>query len=217
MLIGFETVIDYIKKNNIDGFDKDIYEFGVCTASGTCQILKSCTEHNIKFDKFYGFDSFEGLPDEKPGIYRPDIWKKGAFDSADHLHMPREMILPHIYKETAKYTERPVKFIKGFYADSLTPELSIENKFKPALFISMDVDIYISCIQTWEYLMSCGLIIPGTIIRYDDWGDFSHPMWMGKPEGSFGESLAHKEISDKYKLKFETMYLQHGVKIVAVV
>lgn len=214
MLIGFQAVIDYIKKNKLDSIGKDVYEFGVCTGGGTGQILESFTEHNIKFDRFYGFDSFEGLPKETEGLYCPDIWHEGAFTSAQHLHMAPENVLPHLNQYVKQYTDRPVEFIKGFYEDTLNDDLMKRHDFKEPLFISMDVDIHKSCIQVWEFMIK--LVVPGTIIRYDDWGDFTNPMWEGQAEGTFGESLAHKQIVEKYGIEFEDIFLESGVKIVAV-
>lgn len=216
MLIGFETIIDYIKKNKLQNTNCDVYEFGVCTGGGTGQILTDFRDNEISFNKFYGFDSWEGLPEEAEGIYRPDIWEKGAFTAHHALHIAQDKVIPHLIAYTSRLTDRPVEFISGFYEKSLTPELAKEKKFRPALFVSMDVDIYISCLQVWEYMIAQKLIIPGTVIRYDDWGDFTHPMWEGRPEGTFGESLAHYQVIEKYGIEFEDLYLEHGVKVVAV-
>mmetsp|Transcript_2982 Transcript_2982/g.8850 ORF Transcript_2982/g.8850 Transcript_2982/m.8850 type:complete len:83 (+) Transcript_2982:2-250(+) len=41
-------------------------------------------------------------------------------------------------------------------------------------------------------MMASGLIVPGTVIGYDDWG-------TGGPSGEHG---AHKELEEKYGIKF---------------
>lgn len=190
-----DAIIAYIKKNNLDSRQKDIYEFGVCTGNSTQSFLYHFKKYQIIYNKFYGFDSFQGLPPEKEGIYIPDNWKPGSFNSQDMIGISGvDNVVKHLYKRLSDYNN--LELIPGFYADTLKDNLVIEKKLKPALFISMDVDLYISCLQVLDFMMRNNLIIPGTIIRYDDW-------LAARPRA--GERLAHNEMCAKYNKKFERL------------
>jgi hypothetical protein len=99
-----------------------------------------------------------------------------------------------------------VEIVKGFFDKTLTPELISHLKLKPALFIDIDADLYVSTKQLLEFMTRNHLIVPGTILYYDDWG--------GIPEYTGGESLAHKEWVEKYRLVCDLLCdtgLQNGV------
>jgi len=216
MLIGMDAIIDYIQKKNIDSMDRDIYEFGVCTGGGTGQILRGFTKNLIQYDRYFGFDSFEGLPEETKGLFRPDIWHKGAFNAQSLLGKKEDEVVPYLINLVKDLTDRPIEFVKGFYENTLTPELAKEKQFKPALFVSIDVDIYKSAFQVLEYMVNQKLLVKGTVIRYDDWGDFTHPQWEGAKEYTIGESLAHMQICKEYDIEFEQVFFESGVKVVVV-
>ena len=85
-------------------------------------------------------------------------------------------------------------YIQGFYNESLTSTLYNSLPFKPALFIDIDCDLYISTFQALDWMFMHELARPGTLICYDDWC-LTHL-------GTAGESRAHNEISSKYKVQF---------------
>ena len=78
--------------------------------------------------------------------------------------------------------------IVGFFSESLN-KCPVE-KMKPASWVDIDVDLYSSTIEAMTFMMDNKLIIPGTLLYYDDWKGFS-----------CGEGRAHQEISVKYGLK----------------
>lgn len=212
-LIGLDQVVKVIKERKLDSLDKDFYDFGVCSGSGTIQVLDAFNRENIVHNKCWGFDSWQGLPEEAPGLFRPDIWHKGAFKASKELHIPEEQVVHRVLSAIKEYTDN-VELISGFFSDSLTDKLTKIKIFKPALFISIDVDLYISSYQALDFMAKNDLIMKGTIIRYDEWGDFTHPLWKGNKEYEFGESRSHKEICEKYNLIFEDIFLGGGVKVV---
>ena len=58
--------------------------------------------------------------------------------------------------------------MKGFYSESLTPTLVQELGMKPAAYIDIDCDLYISSKQALAYMFEQKLAVPGTLIGYDD-------------------------------------------------
>ena len=68
------------------------------------------------------------------------------------------------------------------------------TKSKPAFFIDVNCDLYISTIQALNWVFKHNLAKKGTLILYDD--------WQNTPFGE-GESLAHMQIAEKYMVQFE--------------
>ena len=98
-------------------------------------------------------------------------------------------------------------------SESLTPSLVQQRGMRPALYVDMDVDIYISAYQALDWLCAHRLIRRGTILGYDDW------LWgvvvdHGKAGGEAlvnGEARAHEEvISKRYGLKVRRLAGANG-------
>lgn len=216
MIIGFQTVIDYLKSNKININDKDLYEFGVCTGGSSTEFLKSLNENEITFNQYFGFDSWHGLPKETEGIFNPDVWGVGAFDATLYLKLPEKELTEYLINIFKRYTKSKINLISGFFDKSLTDSLIERYKMKPAFFVSIDVDIHKSCFESLDFLARNNLISKDTIIRYDEWGDFENNKNLLCKEFEFGESLAHKQIFEKYNLKCKTLFHGEGVKIIII-
>ena len=81
--------------------------------------------------------------------------------------------------------------MSGFYNESLTRTLAVERQMRPALFVEVDCDLYISTSAALEWMFANKLIVAGTILVYNDWqagGDKS------------GEARAHAEVCNKYNV-----------------
>ena len=53
---------------NSNNFDRDCYEFGIYCGETMREFMGYAKHHNIKFNRMWGFDSFEGLPEEDRNI-----------------------------------------------------------------------------------------------------------------------------------------------------
>lgn len=128
----------------------DYLEFGVYQGAS----LKLWSEINTHPDsRFFGFDSFEGLPE----VWRPGF-DQGAFDLGGAL--------PEIKDKRAR-------LIKGWFQDSL-PRFIDEFATERRLVIHNDSDLYSStlyCLTTLDCRM---LLKQGTIVIFDEFGDPSH-------------------------------------------
>ena len=94
-----------------------------------------------------------------------------------------------------------VVMVPGYYEDSLNRELIDLVKLQPASYVDIDVDLYSSTITVLDFMFSNALIIPGTVIGYDDWGGARGFNW-----NLAGESRAHKEMCDKWGVKCKDLY-----------
>jgi len=126
----------------------DYLEFGVYRGQSIrWYLLKLAPESNL-----YGFDSFEGLPEE---------WisygEKGRFNCDGHIP---DIAAPNL------------RFIKGWFEESLTPFLA-STILNPRLVIHIDADLYSSTIYILRIMKD--YLAPGTIVIFDEY-------WVVKDE-----------------------------------
>eukprot|EP00747_Dinoflagellata_sp_TGD_P100883 gnl/TRDRNA2_/TRDRNA2_168172_c0_seq1.p1 gnl/TRDRNA2_/TRDRNA2_168172_c0~~gnl/TRDRNA2_/TRDRNA2_168172_c0_seq1.p1 ORF type:complete len:242 (+),score=36.08 gnl/TRDRNA2_/TRDRNA2_168172_c0_seq1:245-970(+) len=169
----------------------DIYQFGVFNGHSMRYLRTS----NWPKAHFWGFDSFEGLPAVKNEAVVKD-WHEGKYRTSVNLtQLTTDLGGP-----------QKVGFIKGFYNNSLTPNLRHDSGMGPAEYIDVDCDLYVSSFQALDWAFRSHVAVPGTLVGYDDW-------WV-TPCGAGGENLspletgegkAHFEISQKYGVRFRCL------------
>ena len=158
---------------------EDIYEFGVYQGNSLERIRDKCELNRVVFGQLYGFDSFAGLPDEKENLPKFSGFSTGYFADTQ-LELVRRLV-------------PQAKLIPGFFADSLKDSLVNDFGMKPAKFIYIDCDLYISTIQALDFMFRNKLVKSGTLIGYDEFDSCK----------GAGEELAHKEICLKYNVSCE--------------
>lgn len=155
----------------IDGY---YFEFGSHEAR-TMRLAWRHFQHLFSWD-FVAFDSFEGLP-EIEEIDRQAIWSKGRLETKeeDFIRIVTSSGMPRSRLTT----------VKGFYDQSLTPEL--QQRFLPrkAAVIYVDCDLYMSTVPVLHFVKP--FLQVGTVIVFDDWNCF-----YGDPDR--GERLAWREF-----------------------
>ena len=135
--------------------------------------------------KFYGFDSFEGLPEDwKPGC------GKGAFDLKG--------ILPRVPAN--------VELIKGWYDQSLPSFL--ESHPGSALLLHIDCDLYSSTKCVFDLLGE--RIGPGTVIVFDEY--FNYPGWEFGEHKAWNELVAQRGLRFEY-LGYNELNEQLAVRV----
>jgi hypothetical protein len=167
----------------------DVYQFGVYKGD-SMKIQKKAFPRA----RLLGFDSFMGLPDDAPGHDIDPNWQRGHWDSGDvRAKLSIEMGGP-----------RKVRFVKGFFNESLNPSLLQKLSLKPAQYIDIDVDLYSSSVQALDFMFGQGLVQTGTLIGYDDWWPLpcQNRTYCGSPSDC-AEGLAHVEIAAKYGVKLK--------------
>ena len=171
--------IEQLKGRDLTHFD--IYEFGIYTGNSFKQIYEAMQECKVRPAKVWGFDSFEGLPAEAPGVPLGEGWEQGNFrvDDPDIMNIISRSVDGSI----------PFELVKGFFHDTLNAQLL--PRLKEAIFLDIDSDLYISCYEILDFFFSHRLIARGCLISYDDWGGAI---------GIGGESKAHADIMQKYKV-----------------
>ncbi len=122
-----------------------VCEFGVASGATLNHIADRLPGREV-----FGFDSFEGLPED----WR-DGYPKGAF----------KRTAPPAVRENAK-------LVTGYFDKSLPPFL--DGRAGEAVFLHVDCDLYSSTRTIFQTMKD--RIIPGCVIVFDEY--FNYPGWM---------------------------------------
>lgn len=136
------------------GLPGDYYEFGLFKGWSFAKAHDFADNRSMHF---FGFDSFEGLPDVV-GIDAGDKFTKGKYACS----------LEKVRKNLGRRITDRTHFYKGYY-DELLP--TVEGPFGPARIVLVDCDLYSSTVPVMEFIYP--YLQNGTNILFDDWNCFS--------------------------------------------
>jgi hypothetical protein len=142
---------DYINNKSIDNGTIEYLEFGVYYGASIKYWSNLNTNAN---SKFYGFDTFTGLPEK---------WEN--FTGSMHMNY---------HDVSGKYPQiddKRVSFIKGLFQNTL-PVFLKSFKCNSQLIINNDSDLYSSTLFVLTY--ASNLLVPGTIIIFDEFSSMLH-------------------------------------------
>lgn len=161
-----------------------IIEFGIYKG-GTINYIAKKNKNKI----IYGFDSFEGLPED---------WRYGFSKGKFKLN-----------KKIPKL-ERNIKIYAECFENSI-PKFIEDKKNTPGLisFIHVDCDLYSSTKLIFSLLTN--QIGPGTVIVFDEY--FNYPGWERGEFLAFKEFILSKKLNYKY-LTYNYLHEQVAIKII---
>jgi len=150
-------------------------EFGVWKG-GSLKFLAECRPN----ERFYGFDTFKGLP---------EFWSNGY---------PKG----HMKLDHAPYIPGDVILIEGLFQDTLGPFL--EEHPEPVSFLHMDADLYSSTNYVLSTLADAGRIVKGTIIEFDEvfYQDTAHTL-LDDEYRAYLKFMEDYDVSVKWLLFFQ--------------
>jgi predicted O-methyltransferase YrrM len=122
---------------------------------------------------FYGFDSFEGLPEDWSGTFE----RKGKFTRAGAL--------PPVPANARLHP--------GWFADTL-PRFLAEHAGERAAFVHVDCDIYASTATVLRHLAD--RLEPGAVLVFDEY--FNYPNWQRHEWRAFQEFVRDTGTSYTY-------------------
>ncbi len=160
-----EWLKEFIKDNQSkEGLN---LEFGVADGNSLHKLVSS------EMNKFYGFDSFKGLPED----WIPE-YEEGTFARTGLPEVPDN-----------------VELIAGWFDNSLPEFIKREDiNCKKADFIHIDCDLYTSTKTVFEYIGK--FIKKGTIIAFDEY--FNFPGWQFDEYRAFQEFAERNDIAYSY-------------------
>lgn len=188
--------------NNVEG---DYLEFGVFRGDRITQAYETATfiskqirtgsdpylaKANVgPLDemRFFGFDSFEGLPQANTidVVEGQEEWiGKGGFAATlDEV----TKLLPRKGIESGR-----IKLVKGWFNETLTEQTKKNLDLKAAAIVYIDSDFYESAVPALEFVTD--LLVDGSILIFDDW-------WIFKGRKDRGEQRAFHEWQEKHKIE----------------
>lgn len=160
------AMYDYaISKISFDGL---IGEFGVYQGNVVNYLAQKMPDKTI-----YGFDSFNGLPEDWIGWEMP----KGSFSLNG--------IIPDV--------ENNVKLVKGYFDQSLP--LWVETNKEPFSLLIIDSDLYSSACDILD-ILGTNQIVSGTLILFDEY--FGHIGWRNNEFKAWQEFVQKHKIEYEY-------------------
>lgn len=170
----------YLSETNGGDYIGDYLEFGVC--HGTSMNCAYDVINELKLDniRFFGFDSFEGLPalDDKDDV---SLWRKGQFKS--------DINITKYFLTNQGADWNKMHLIKGWFSETLTDKTKHKYHIEKAGIIMVDCDIYSAAKSALKFCQS--LIKDKAIIFFDDWNAAS------LAQRNRGEKLAFDEFLDE--------------------
>lgn len=139
---------DVMLKNGLKDSEFDYLEFGVCRGESMKWWLDNTTNKNTRF---YGFDTFEGLPEDWGMAF-----KKGAM-SAD----------------VPDFEDQRVTFVKGLFQDTLPEFLKTHPMdMGKRKVIHLDADLFSSTLYALSTLNN--YLKPGDLVFFDEFNVPNH-------------------------------------------
>ncbi len=172
------VVAEAIRLTKVSG---DYYEFGVFAGFCLHRAQKEAQACGLDYMNFWGFDSFQGLPEVR-GVDA----STGEFKTGDYA-CDQETVEILLSQNGIDWSR--TKLIPGWYDESLKPEIIEQFGMKPAAVVLVDCDIYSSTVPVLKFLSP--LLQAGTIILFDDYNNF-------KASDEKGERLAFKEFLQEH-------------------
>ena len=165
-----------------------IYHFGVYNGRSLFELLKW-----FPFAPHYAFDSFVGLPNEASDeMWVQKNFRAGAYAATRSARALRTRLGPDASN---------VKIVPGFFNVSLSSQLAAS--LQPAAYVHMDVDLYVSTVQSLEWMLEHRLLRVGSLIGYDDiWASPCSAGGEGVDPLEMGEGRAHVEIARRHGVAF---------------
>ena len=181
----FQSADDYLRKNRVNG----IYlEFG-CHGAHTFRMALNTLgnyKNPYRVNKFYAFDSFEGMP-EPVGIDIQKMWKKSInFTSLED------------FKKICKKDLYRIEIIKGFFSESLKKYYLPEVSRIAMCYI--DCDYYTSTKEVFKFIKQH--INHGMILVLDDWNCYYSDPLRGQQKAfaEFKEELKEKILFSDHEI-----------------
>ncbi len=155
----------------------DIYEYGLYEGVSLEKLYELLLKYGLPYGNIYAIDSFQGLPSEDSSYEVFPKFKEGSYKS-------KKSVI-----ELSHYFQRNNIFIIKRWFKDLNKQDVIDFNMKPAKFIHIDCDLYISTKEALSFMFKNKLIVKGSLIAYDE---------FRSTEKLSGEELAHKLIMNTY-------------------
>ncbi len=162
--VAAELAVPFAKRRQHSGRTGDYLEFGTFQGQSLTAFYRAAQKFGVPEMRFFGFDSFEGLPETPTCPPLTEGASETAFLAGNYACSQEELttILEGNGVDMAKVT-----LVPGYYNESLSDDLSTELAIDVAGIINIDCDLYESSADALSFVTS--LLRSGTILIFDDW------------------------------------------------
>lgn len=177
LLIAIEQSLLYLKdKKILDG--SDYLEFGIFRGFAFWYTQQLCKMHGAKEMRFFGFDSFLGLP-KLEKIDQGGDFSEGAYEC------PRQDVEAHLNYYGVDW--RKTHLIEGWFSETLNQKTHKKYGFNQVSLCVIDCDLYESTRDVLRFVLP--MIKGEAIFIFDDWNSYNKADDRGERK-AFKEFLA---------------------------
>ncbi|MGI9324967.1 MAG: TylF/MycF/NovP-related O-methyltransferase [Pseudomonadales bacterium] len=159
----------------------DYLEFGVFNGTSLSCVHRVLNELNMDSVRCFGFDSFEGLPQEAAHDDE-GIWFPGQF--ACRIDVTRKLL------SERDVDWKRVALVKGWFNDTLNTKTVDHYGIASTSIVMIDCDLYSSTARCLEFVAP--LLTDNSVLIFDDWN--SHELANKK----LGERKAFEEFITRH-------------------
>ncbi len=161
------------------GVKGDYLEFGLFRGYTFWYAQQAANRAGNSSMRFFGFDSFEGLPKVEGPDRDAAIFFSGDFRcTVDEV---KNQLSEHGFDWDR------ATLVKGYFDASLTADVKKTHAIESAALVMIDCDLYQSTVPVLGFLAD--ILQDGTILIFDDWYCFGEDPEMGEPR-AFHEFLS---------------------------
>lgn len=185
----------WVNQSKIEGC---YLEFGVASGRSAISAIRASKlygEPSIK--DFFLFDSFKGLPKLEGRDKLSVQFNEGNFAFS------KEEVISQLKKYEC-FFENNIKFIEGYFHDSLSNFRLEEVGYNKVAVLHIDVDLYESCNVVLEF--ATRYLQTGSMIMFDDWNCFNASDELGERASTKEWLIKNPDI----RLKEYASYGWHG-------
>ena len=161
-LEGVEKAFAHAREQGILD-DGDYYEFGLFKGYSFWAAQKAAAAYGVCAMRFFGFDSFAGLPD----VSGPDKTERGDFYKGQYA-CSYEAVRAAL--DDAGVDWDRTTLIPGYFNESLNPDLREKHGMRDVAIALIDCDLYASTADVLRFIDP--LIRERSILVFDDWNCF---------------------------------------------
>ncbi len=163
----------------------DYCEFGVFKgyAFWKAQNVAIGFKDDFKPMRFFGFDSFQGLPEIEPEDQaKGDVFYEGQYSCS------KEGVIQNLNSKGVDWEK--TFLVEGFFNESLTDSVKQQYNLEKIAIALIDCDLYTSTRDVLNFIRD--LIIDKTILIFDDWNCFDRDNNRGQRK-AFREFLEENQ------------------------
>ncbi|MBA3563316.1 MAG: hypothetical protein H0W33_04805 [Gammaproteobacteria bacterium] len=172
-------------------YEGDYCEFGIFKGYAFWYAQDTAAKLGLDGLRFYGFDSFRGLPKvQGRDATANDAFYEGQFSCT------KDRVTENL--ERAGVDWNRTFLIEGFFGESLNETTKNELEMRKIAIALIDCDLYASTIDVLHFISD--MIIDGTILLFDDWNCFDR-------NDERGQRRAFREFRDRHpRLAVEDLF-----------